>query len=109
MKNQTAFGGNLHHLVELTSIVLHPEPLDQVGSVFQCRSFVEPFEENQPLGEFFVGRRSEEPIKIVHTEVTDDLFTAVTRHAYSTTATSITSPTHYRAPRRLRDSCPKLR
>ena len=29
MNNQTAFGGMLHHLVELTSIVLRPEPLDQ--------------------------------------------------------------------------------
>jgi len=26
--NQTAFGGMLHHLVELTSIVLRPVPLD---------------------------------------------------------------------------------
>jgi len=29
VNNQTAFGGMLHHLVELTSIVLRPEPLDQ--------------------------------------------------------------------------------
>jgi hypothetical protein len=28
MHNHTAFGGMLQELVELTSIVLHPEPLD---------------------------------------------------------------------------------
>ena len=29
MNNQTTFGGMLRHLVELTSILLRPEPLDQ--------------------------------------------------------------------------------
>jgi len=29
VSNQTAFGGMLHHLVELISIVLTPEPLDR--------------------------------------------------------------------------------
>jgi len=71
-------------------------PAGIVGSVFQCRSFVELFEENQPLGGFLVGRRNEETIKIVHAEVTNDLFAAVTRHAHSTTTTLITSPTYYR-------------
>jgi len=29
VNDQTAFGGMLQHLVELTSIVLRPEPLDE--------------------------------------------------------------------------------
>jgi len=38
VNNQTAFGGMLHHLVELSSIVLRPEPLDQKssGTVSKC-------------------------------------------------------------------------
>ncbi|WP_206750630.1 hypothetical protein, partial [Halorubrum sp. GN11GM_10-3_MGM] len=42
-------------------------------------------------------RLREESIEIILAEVTDDLFTAIPRHSYTSNSTFITSTRHYEA------------
>lgn len=53
---------------------------------------VDAFEEDQPLSQFLVSRFRKKSVEIVLTEVTDDLFAAISRHTLTTDPIFITFP-----------------